>query len=94
MAFARCVKRSTLGFNLYEGLYNYSSSIGRNKCGYYGIATGVESNGLFVRSLSTGEISSLEQRDLIKNLRERTSAPMKDVKAALVARNWDIGEFF
>jgi translation elongation factor EF-Ts len=28
---------------------------------------------------------------LIKQLRERTSAPIKDVKASLVTCNWDIG---
>jgi translation elongation factor EF-Ts len=28
---------------------------------------------------------------LIRQLRERTSAPIKDVKASLVTCNWDIG---
>lgn len=32
------------------------------------------------------------QMSLIKQLRERTSAPIKDVKAALIDCNWDIGE--
>ncbi|GLJ07808.1 hypothetical protein SUGI_0074470 [Cryptomeria japonica] len=31
-----------------------------------------------------------EQANLIKQLRERTSAPMKDVKAALVTSNWNL----
>ncbi|XP_027925480.1 elongation factor Ts, mitochondrial [Vigna unguiculata] len=34
--------------------------------------------------------SSSENVNLIKQLRERTSAPIKDVKAALVDSNWDI----
>ncbi|KAE8665070.1 Elongation factor Ts [Hibiscus syriacus] len=34
--------------------------------------------------------SSAEQMSLIKQLRERTSAPIKDVKASLVDCNWDI----
>ncbi|KAJ1442552.1 UBA-like superfamily [Sesbania bispinosa] len=34
--------------------------------------------------------SSSNQMNLIKQLRERTSAPIKDVKAALVDSNWDI----
>ncbi|KAF3444328.1 hypothetical protein FNV43_RR14018 [Rhamnella rubrinervis] len=36
------------------------------------------------------EASSADQMSLIKQLRERTSAPIKDVKAALVNCNWDI----
>jgi len=32
------------------------------------------------------------QMSLIKQLRERTSAPIKDVKASLVQCNWDIGK--
>ncbi|MCD7473629.1 hypothetical protein HAX54_015687 [Datura stramonium] len=38
----------------------------------------------------SAEISSSEQMNLIKLLRERTSAPIKEVKAALVTSNWDI----
>ncbi|KAL1553842.1 elongation factor Ts, mitochondrial-like [Salvia divinorum] len=36
------------------------------------------------------QVSSSEQVNLIKQLRERTSAPMKEVKSALVGCNWDI----
>ncbi|PIN22075.1 Mitochondrial translation elongation factor EF-Tsmt, catalyzes nucleotide exchange on EF-Tumt [Handroanthus impetiginosus] len=43
----------------------------------------------FTRHYSS-EISASEQTNLIKQLRERTSAPIKDVKSALVACNWDI----
>ncbi|KAL3835082.1 hypothetical protein ACJIZ3_009818 [Penstemon smallii] len=38
----------------------------------------------------SSDISSSEQTTLIKQLRERTSAPIKEVKLALVACNWDI----
>eukprot|EP01018_Ginkgo_biloba_P025729 Gb_06265 [translate_table: standard] len=36
------------------------------------------------------EVGAAEQMGLIKQLRERTSAPMKDVKTALVNCNWDL----
>ncbi|KAL2895174.1 Elongation factor Ts mitochondrial [Bienertia sinuspersici] len=45
--------------------------------------------GFFVRRYSAPSSSS-DQISLIKQLRERTSAPMKDVKSALVDCNWDI----
>lgn len=44
----------------------------------------------FFRRFSV-EASSIDQVSLIKQLRERTSAPIKDVKAALIGSNWDIG---
>ncbi|KAK6127001.1 hypothetical protein DH2020_039257 [Rehmannia glutinosa] len=43
----------------------------------------------FTRTYSS-EVSASEQMNLIKQLRERTSAPIKEVKSALVACNWDI----
>lgn len=43
--------------------------------------------GMFVRRYTA---SSSDQMNLIKQLRERTSAPIKDVKSALVECNWDI----
>ena len=43
------------------------------------------------RRFSSQAPSSAEQMGLIKQLRERTSAPIKDVKASLVDCNWDIG---
>lgn len=43
----------------------------------------------FNRNYST-EVSASEQRNLIKQLREKTSAPIKEVKSALVTCNWDI----
>ncbi|MQL96452.1 hypothetical protein Taro_029124 [Colocasia esculenta] len=36
------------------------------------------------------DASASEQMNLIRQLRERTSAPIKDVKASLVSCNWDI----
>ncbi|XWS47268.1 hypothetical protein CRYUN_Cryun14cG0137800 [Craigia yunnanensis] len=42
------------------------------------------------RRFSSQAPSSAEQMHLIKQLRERTSAPIKDVKASLVDCNWDI----
>ncbi|XP_022728023.1 elongation factor Ts, mitochondrial-like [Durio zibethinus] len=42
------------------------------------------------RRFSSQAPSSAEQMGLIKQLRERTSAPIKDVKASLVDCNWDI----
>ncbi|KNA12669.1 hypothetical protein SOVF_123900 isoform B [Spinacia oleracea] len=44
--------------------------------------------GVFLRRYSAA--SSSDQMGLIKKLRERTSAPIKDVKSALVDCNWDI----
>ena len=43
------------------------------------------------RRFSSQAPSSAEQMCLIKQLREKTSAPIKDVKASLVDCNWDIG---
>uniref|UniRef100_A0A803P661 Elongation factor Ts, mitochondrial n=1 Tax=Cannabis sativa TaxID=3483 RepID=A0A803P661_CANSA len=42
-----------------------------------------------LRRFSVGA-SSADQMSLIKQLRERTSAPIKDVKASLIECNWDI----
>ncbi|KAA8524925.1 hypothetical protein F0562_011437 [Nyssa sinensis] len=38
----------------------------------------------------TVEVPASEQTSLIKQLRERTSAPIKDVKSSLINCNWDI----
>ncbi|KAF3796849.1 Elongation factor Ts [Nymphaea thermarum] len=46
-------------------------------------------NLMLVRTFSV-ETSASEQMNLIKQLRERTSAPIKDVKAVLVDCSWDI----
>lgn len=44
---------------------------------------------IFTRNFSMG--GSSEQMNLIKQLRERTCAPIKDVKSSLVACDWDLG---
>ncbi|KAF8410915.1 hypothetical protein HHK36_003452 [Tetracentron sinense] len=44
---------------------------------------------MFSRRFSV-EVPASEQMNLIKQLRERTSAPIKDVKSALIDCNWDI----
>lgn len=47
--------------------------------------------GFMVRNYGS-EAPISEQMSLIKQLRERTSAPIKEVKAALVTCHWDIGK--
>ncbi|KAK9152049.1 hypothetical protein Syun_010358 [Stephania yunnanensis] len=44
---------------------------------------------MFLRSF-TVDVSGLDKTSIIKHLRERTSAPIKEVKSALVNCNWDI----
>ncbi|XP_042420652.1 elongation factor Ts, mitochondrial-like isoform X2 [Zingiber officinale] len=46
-------------------------------------------NQVFMRKFSA-EVSATDQINRIKQLRERTSAPIKDVKSALVNCNWDL----
>lgn len=48
---------------------------------------------VFLRKFSV-EVPASEQMSLIKQLRERTSAPIKDVKSSLIHCNWDIGRCF
>ncbi|KAL2483485.1 Elongation factor Ts [Forsythia ovata] len=55
---------------------NYSNPI----CGF----------GIFFSRSYSSQASAPEQINLIKQLRERTSAPIKDVKSALIAYDWDI----
>jgi hypothetical protein len=50
-----------------------------------------QQNGALHRRFSS-EVPASEQMSLIRQLRERTSAPIKDVKASLVTCNWDIGQ--
>ncbi|KAL5079922.1 hypothetical protein RYX36_008343 [Vicia faba] len=45
---------------------------------------------LFTAAANYSSFSASNEMNLIKQLRERTSAPIKDVKAALVDSNWDI----
>uniref|UniRef100_A0A7N0TU11 Elongation factor Ts, mitochondrial n=1 Tax=Kalanchoe fedtschenkoi TaxID=63787 RepID=A0A7N0TU11_KALFE len=96
MAFARCAKRP-LGLYLCNRLTTSTSVASQYaQSSVASLKDFSQSNRatypLLLRRFSAGEIGSSDQRDLIKKLRERTSAPIKDVKAALVATNWDIEE--
>ncbi|KAJ8748181.1 hypothetical protein K2173_000589 [Erythroxylum novogranatense] len=46
--------------------------------------------GIVSRRFSAQVPAAADQMNMIKQLRERTSAPIKDVKAALIECNWDI----
>ncbi|XP_062150800.1 elongation factor Ts, mitochondrial [Alnus glutinosa] len=81
MAFSGATKRS-LGTLLYKRLLNSSCTYAHSRCGG-GLAN-------VSRRFSSEGSSSSNQMNLIKQLRERTSAPIKDVKAALMESNWDI----
>ncbi|VVA99665.1 unnamed protein product [Arabis nemorensis] len=95
MAFARASRRPL-------GVFYYSAS-GRFSSGneYSSVASKLESLSQYKSSgfakpcsgfgkFLRGFGSMSEQMSLIKELRERTSAPIKDVKASLVECNWDI----
>lgn len=56
-----------------------------------GNASSVFGYGKFLRGFSS-EAPAVDQMSLIKQLRQRTSAPIKDVKASLVECNWDLGK--
>lgn len=82
---------STYGFK-----YQYSTMASRRGIGnpsnpavYHGsnLQYGL---GSYLRRFSVDAPSGSDQMNLIKQLRERTSSPIKDVKAALVETNWDI----
>jgi hypothetical protein len=103
MAFARAVRRpigvfyysvssrfssgneySTVA-SKFETLSQYKSSV---PSGYTSLVRGF---GNFIRSFSSEAPPAVsDQMSLIKQLRERTSAPIKDVKASLVECNWDL----
>lgn len=79
--------------------YSTWASRGRSICEAGEFRTVVSSNdayprygfGMFLRRYAV-EIPASEQMSLIKQLRERTSAPIKDVKSSLIDCNWDIGK--
>uniref|UniRef100_A0A0E0ELD4 Elongation factor Ts, mitochondrial n=1 Tax=Oryza meridionalis TaxID=40149 RepID=A0A0E0ELD4_9ORYZ len=52
-------------------------------------SSNVDQSATLLRRFSS-EVPASEQMNLIKQLRERTSAPIKDVKSSLVSCNWDI----
>ncbi|KAG2710759.1 hypothetical protein I3843_04G042500 [Carya illinoinensis] len=84
MALSSATKRF-LGSILHNRLLSSSFTYTDSRCdvGGGGLA-------IFSRSFSAEVSSSSNQMNLIKQLRERTSAPIKDVKAALIQCNWDI----
>lgn len=65
------------------------NSVAESKGYLYKHADGPRTYTMSIRRYSA-EISSMEQMNLIKRLRERTSAPIKEVKTALITSNWDI----
>ncbi|CAL5002735.1 unnamed protein product [Urochloa decumbens] len=88
MAWGQGVRKPVLGLLFraqQQAARGYSSSSFQTRV----LGTHVPQNDMFHRRLSS-QVSSPEQMNLIKQLRERTSAPIKDVKASLVSCNWDI----
>lgn len=73
----------------YSTLTRYGNSIAESRGYFHKHGDGPRTFDVSIRRYSA-DISSLEQMNLIKLLRERTSAPIKEVKAALVTSNWDI----
>lgn len=98
MAFSGVAKRSIgiLYSKIRSGHHGFSTmAIKRIQSkqvgsGSYSIVDDVQSIGSLGMLLRRYSASSLDQMSLIKQLRERTSAPIKDVKSALVECNWDI----
>ncbi|XP_042514859.1 elongation factor Ts, mitochondrial isoform X2 [Macadamia integrifolia] len=103
MAFARSAK-SSFGFLLNRIKYSmhsghcycssahreaYIAGVIRTKSLFTSQSASPSPHKSFKRSFSGG-VPASEQMNLIKLLRERTSAPIKAVKSALVDSNWDI----
>ncbi|XP_027063474.2 elongation factor Ts, mitochondrial isoform X1 [Coffea arabica] len=105
MAFVRGLKRpieifckrrmntpvhSGLGYSAMACKGAYFADFRENKCPFgCNCANAFCSHCISARRYST-EVSPSEQMNLIKQLRERTSAPIKEVKSALVDSNWHI----
>lgn len=73
----------------YSTLTRYGNSIAESRGYFHKHGNEPRTFAVSIRRYSA-ELSSLEQMNLIKLLRERTSAPIKEVKTALVTSNWDI----
>ncbi|CAL9755406.1 unnamed protein product [Musa acuminata subsp. burmannicoides] len=69
--------------------YFFQAYIGEPAVKPRGLVNLNASRQVLLRRFST-EVSATEQINLIKQLRERTSAPIKDVKLSLVTCNWDL----
>lgn len=95
MAYSRAARRP-LGVFLYSASRRFScgneySSKFESLSQYRSPVGGF---GNLLRSFSSEAPAGVDQMSLIKQLRQRTSAPIKDVKASLVECNWDIGKHF
>lgn len=88
MAWGQGAKRSILGL-LFRAQQQTARAYSSSAFQTHQLSTHVPQDGVFLRRFSS-EVSSSEQMNLIKQLRQRTSAPIKDVKASLLACNWDI----
>lgn len=88
MAWGQGAKRSILGI-LFRAQQQTARAYSSSAFQTHQLSTHVPQDGVFLRRFSS-EVSSSEQMNLIKQLRQRTSAPIKDVKASLLACNWDI----
>ncbi|KAK9121093.1 hypothetical protein Syun_018710 [Stephania yunnanensis] len=83
-------REGTIGVNGSYGFRNLAGSV-VHLLGLVGDAiTSAEAN-IFPELSFTVDVSGLDKTSIIKHLRERTSAPIKEVKSALVNCNWDIG---
>lgn len=104
MAFVRGLKRpveifckrmntpahSGLGYSAMACKGAHFADFRENKCPFgCNCANAFCNHCISARRYST-EVSPSEQMNLIKQLREKTSAPIKEVKSALVDSNWDI----
>ncbi|PWZ31438.1 Elongation factor Ts, mitochondrial [Zea mays] len=88
MACGQGAKRSILGL-LFRSQHQTARAYSSSAFQTHQLSTHVPQDGVFIRRFGS-EVSSSEQMNLIKQLRQRTSAPIKDVKASLVTCNWDI----
>ncbi|NP_001132619.1 elongation factor Ts, mitochondrial isoform X2 [Zea mays] len=88
MAWGQGAKRSILGL-LFRSQHQTARAYSSSAFQTHQLSTHVPQDGVFIRRFGS-EVSSSEQMNLIKQLRQRTSAPIKDVKASLVTCNWDI----
>nr|CAD1831410.1 unnamed protein product [Ananas comosus var. bracteatus] len=96
MAFRQAVKRPIKFFvkelNAHKQPRNCFSSLGDRADQFSDtrwVGNPNAASSYFARRFNS-TVSASDQMNLIRQLRERTSAPIKDVKSALVGCNWDI----
>ncbi|KAK9121091.1 hypothetical protein Syun_018708 [Stephania yunnanensis] len=78
-----------VGVNGSYGFRNLAGSVVHVLCLFGDAITSAEAN-IFSELSFTVDVSGLDKTSIIKHLRERTSAPIKEVKSAFVNCNWDI----